>query len=111
MKVCVAGASGAVGRRLIPCALASIECGAPSVYNIVDEEPAPVAEWLPTLAVALGGPAAPARSCLRGWLVLGEHGVALTQIRGASNATAKRELVWQPGWPSWRDGFRRALAR
>jgi nucleoside-diphosphate-sugar epimerase len=90
--------------------LAAIERGAPGVYNIVDDDPAPVSEWLPALAAAVGAkpprhiPAFVAR------VAIGEHGVALmTQVRGASNAKAKRELGWRPQYPSWRTGFREAL--
>lgn len=85
--------------------------GAPGIYNIVDDEPAPVSEWLPELARAIG-----ARPPLRvpAWMarpLIGEHGVAMmTQIRGASNAKAKRELGWKPAWPTWREGFRTGLS-
>ena len=71
-----------------------------------DDEPAPVSQWLPVLASAIG-----AKPPLRvptwiGRLVGGEVAVAMmTQIRGASNAKAKRELGWQPRHASWRDGF------
>jgi nucleoside-diphosphate-sugar epimerase len=90
--------------------LAAIERGKPGLYNIVDDDPAPVAEWLPALAAAIG--AKPPRR-VPAWvarLFVGEHGVVLmTEGRGASNAKAKRELGWQPAYPSWRDGFRRGL--
>jgi len=86
--------------------------GAPGTYNIVDDEPAPVREWLPALAAAVG--AKPPRRIPR-WLarlVAGEAGVALmTEIRGASNAKAKRELGWTPRYPSWRQGFVDAYSR
>jgi nucleoside-diphosphate-sugar epimerase len=84
----------------------ALERGEPGVYNIVDDEPAPVREWLPALAAAIG--AKPPRRVPR-WLarlVAGEPGVALmTDIRGASNAKAKRELGWTLRYPSWRQGF------
>jgi nucleoside-diphosphate-sugar epimerase len=86
------------------------ERGAPGVYNIVDDEPAQVSEFLPVLADAIG--AKPPRHVPEwlGRLLSGEAGVAMmTTIRGASNAKAKRELGWEPLWPSWRDGFRRGL--
>jgi nucleoside-diphosphate-sugar epimerase len=90
--------------------LAAIEHGAPGIYNIVDDDPAPVAEWLPYLAEVIGAKP-PLR--LPGWLVrpmLGEHGMAMmTTIRGASNAKAKRELDWRLAYPSWRQGFRTGL--
>jgi nucleoside-diphosphate-sugar epimerase len=87
----------------------AVERGAPGVYNIVDDEPAPVREWLPALAAAIG--AKPPRKVPR-WLarlVAGESGVVLmTEIRGASNAKAKRELGWMLQHPSWRQGFAEA---
>ena len=88
----------------------ALERGEPGVYNIVDDEPAAVAEWLPYLAQCLG--ARPPRR-VPAWLArlaIGDVGISMmTQIRGSSNAKAKRELGWQPAWPSWRDGFRRGL--
>jgi nucleoside-diphosphate-sugar epimerase len=84
----------------------AVERGASGIYNVVDDDPAPVREWLPALADALG--AEPPRHVPRwlGRLAAGEPGVALmTEIRGASNAKAKRELGWQLRYPSWRLGF------
>jgi nucleoside-diphosphate-sugar epimerase len=84
--------------------------GAPGIYNIVDDDPAPVAEWLPELARIVG-----AKPPMRvpAWLakpLIGEHGVSLmTKVRGSSNAKAKRELGWEPKYPSWREGFRTGL--
>ena len=84
----------------------ALEHGEPGVYNVVDDEPAPVREWLPVLADALG--AAPPRHVPR-WvarLVAGDAAVLMgTASRGASNAKAKRELAWTPRHPSWREGF------
>jgi nucleoside-diphosphate-sugar epimerase len=84
----------------------------PGIYNIVDDEPAPVRDWLPVLAEALG--AKPPRH-FPAWLArlfAGEAGVVMgTQSRGASNARAKRELGWTPVYPSWRDGFFAAYAK
>jgi len=81
------------------------------IYNIVDDEPAPVREWLPVLAKALG--AKPPRHFPR-WLArlfAGEAAVMMgTDSRGASNAKAKRELGWTPRHPSWREGFVAAYA-
>ena len=78
----------------------------PAIYNIVDDDPAPVREWLPVLAQALG--AKPPRRFPR-WLarlLAGEAAVVMgTDARGASNAKAKRELEWTPRHPTWRDGF------
>ena len=87
----------------------ALERGASGIYNIVDDEPAPVREWLPALAEAIG--AKPPRRIPRwlGRLAAGEVGVALmTEVRGASNAKAKRELGWSLRYPSWRQGFRAA---
>jgi nucleoside-diphosphate-sugar epimerase len=87
----------------------ALERGDPGIYNIVDDEPAPVREWLPALAATIG--AKPPRRVPR-WLarlLAGEAGIALmTEIRGASNAKAKRELGWTLRHPSWRQGFRAA---
>ncbi|HKY11893.1 MAG TPA: NAD(P)-dependent oxidoreductase [Gaiellaceae bacterium] len=89
----------------------ALENGAAGIYNIVDDEPAPVREWLPALAAAIG--AKPPRRIPR-WLarlVAGEAGVALmTEARGASNAKAKGELGWALRYPSWRQGFRVAYS-
>src|SRR6185312_12110530 len=77
----------------------------PAIFNIVDDDPAPVREWLPVLADALG--AKPPRH-VPAWLarlVAGEAAVVMgTQVRGASKA--KGELGWTPHFASWRDGFR-----
>jgi nucleoside-diphosphate-sugar epimerase len=84
----------------------AVEHGAPGIYHAVDDEPAPVREWLPVAADAVG-----AKRPLRlprwlGRLVAGEAAtVMMTEARGASNAKAKRELGWRPRYPSWRRGF------
>jgi nucleoside-diphosphate-sugar epimerase len=91
-------------------ALAALERDAPGVYNIVDDDPAPAHEWLPVLAAAAG--AKPPRRIPRwlGKLVAGEAVATLmTEIRGASNAKAKRELGWTPAYPTWREGFADSL--
>jgi 2-alkyl-3-oxoalkanoate reductase len=89
----------------------ALEHDGPAVYNIVDDEPAPVREWLPVLAEALG--AKPPRR-FPVWLArlfAGEAGVVMgTEARGASNAKAKRELDWTLRYPSWRQGFAEAYA-
>jgi len=80
------------------------------IYNIVDNEPAPVREWLPVLASALD--AKPPRRIPRwlGRLAAGEMAtVMMTDVQGASNGKAKRELGWQPHYPSWRQGFAQGL--
>ena len=88
----------------------AVERGEPGVYYIVDDEPAPVREWLPVLASALD--AKPPRRIPRwlGRLAAGEAAtVMMTEARGASNAKAKRELGWQPRYASWRQGFAQGL--
>jgi nucleoside-diphosphate-sugar epimerase len=90
--------------------VAAVEGGPAGIYNVVDDEPAPVSEWAPLLAAAVG-----ARRPLRvprwvGRLAAGEWAaVAMTEIRGASNDRAKRELGWQLRYPSWRQGFAEGL--
>ena len=87
-------------------AVAAIAGGSPGIYNICDDEPAPVAEWLPVLARCTGARPPWHVPAWLGRLAAGEAGLLLmTQVRGSSNAKAKRELGWQPVWPSWRDGF------
>jgi 2-alkyl-3-oxoalkanoate reductase len=84
----------------------ALERGEPGIYNVVDDDPAPVRDWLPALAAAIG--AKPPRRIPR-WLarlVAGEAAVVLmTESRGASNAKAKRKLGWELRYPSWREGF------
>ncbi len=86
--------------------VAAIERGERGIYNIVDDDPAPVAAWLPELARQLGAPKPWRVPRFVGRLVAGEAGaVLMTEARGASNAKAKRELGWEPRHPSWRQGF------
>ena len=86
--------------------VAAIEHGSRGVYNVVDDDPAPVAEWLPALAQTLGAKKPMRVPRFVGRLFAGEVGVVMmTNTRGASNAKAKRELAWHPGHPSWRQGF------
>jgi 2-alkyl-3-oxoalkanoate reductase len=86
--------------------LVAIERGGAGIYNVVDDDPAPLREWLPLFAEANG-----ARPPLRvpAWLarlVAGDFVAGMaTALRGASNAKAKRELGWEPRWSSWRSGF------
>jgi nucleoside-diphosphate-sugar epimerase len=90
--------------------VAAIEHGERGIYNIVDDEPAPVSVWLPAAADALG--AKPPRRLPRwlGRIAAGEAAaVMMTEIRGASNKKAKRELGWTPRYPSWRQGFVKGL--
>jgi nucleoside-diphosphate-sugar epimerase len=86
--------------------VAAVTHGRRGVYNIVDDDPAPVAAWLPALARTLGAKQPLRVPRLVGRLFAGEVGVVMmTDARGASNAKAKRELGWQPKHPSWRQGF------
>ncbi|HEY1301377.1 MAG TPA: NAD(P)-dependent oxidoreductase [Stellaceae bacterium] len=91
--------------------LAAVEQAPSGLFNITDDEPAPVREWLPFLVRAIG--AAPPRH-LPGWLgrlLIGRHGMALmNETRGAANAKAKSALGWQPRYATWREGFRTGLA-
>jgi 2-alkyl-3-oxoalkanoate reductase len=90
--------------------VASLERGAPGIYNIVDDEPAPLREWLPVYVEALGARRPRRVPTFLARLVAGPFAAAFaTQLRGASNAKAKRELGWEPRYPSWRQGFREAL--
>jgi nucleoside-diphosphate-sugar epimerase len=85
---------------------AAIEHGARGVYNVVDDDPAPVADWLPALAQELDAKKPMRVPRFVGRLFAGEAGVVMmTDVRGASNAKAKRELAWRPAHPSWRQGF------
>jgi nucleoside-diphosphate-sugar epimerase len=86
--------------------VAAISHGDPGIYNIVDDEPAPVSTWLPALAQAVGAKPPYKVPVWLGKLAIGEGGVSMmTMIRGGSNAKAKRELGWQPTYTSWRRGF------
>lgn len=91
-------------------AVAALTKATPGIYNIVDDDPAPVSEWLPYLAHAIG-----AKPPIRvpNWLarlLIGEHvDMLMNEIRGVSNGKAKRELNWTPKWSSWRQGFRDGL--
>ncbi len=84
----------------------AIEGRGRGVYNVVDDEPAAVAEWLPAAAAAWGGSAPRRVPRWLGRLFAGEFAtVMMTEARGASNAKAKRELGWAPRYASWREGF------
>jgi len=91
-------------------AVAAVERGATGIYNVCDDDPAPLAEWLPACAEALG--AKPPRRVpvwLANWIA-GKQAVGMaTRLEGASNEKAKRELGWQLKYPSWRQGFSEAL--
>jgi nucleoside-diphosphate-sugar epimerase len=90
--------------------VAAVERGAPGVYNVADDDPAPMSEWVSAFAQAAG--AKPPRR-VPVWLaklVGGREVTALAlELRGVSNQKAKRELAWEPAWPSWRTGFPESL--
>jgi len=91
-------------------AIAAIERGQPGVYNVSDDEPAPVATWLPDLAAAVGAKPPRHVPVWLGRLAAGDVGVSMmTQIRGTSNAKAKAELAWAPRYQTYREGFRDGL--
>jgi nucleoside-diphosphate-sugar epimerase len=88
----------------------AVEHGTRGIYNITDDAPAPVSEWLPYLAEQVGAKPPRRVPVWLGRLLAGEVGVSMmTKIRGSSNAKAKRALGWQLSWPSWREGFRYGL--
>jgi nucleoside-diphosphate-sugar epimerase len=86
--------------------VAAVERGVPGTYNVVDDEPAPMREWVPVFCEAVGAKKPMRVPVWLARLIAGAAPVAsATQLRGASNANAKSELGWQPGYPSWREGF------
>jgi 2-alkyl-3-oxoalkanoate reductase len=86
--------------------LAAVDRGAPGVYNVVDSDPAPVAEWLPYLANILGAKPPLRMPAWLGRLLAGEFVVTqMTSWRGSSNEKARKELGWEPRYASWREGF------
>ena len=98
-----------VARRFFAAAAtaAAVTRGAPGIYNIVDDDPAPVREWLPYLAECLGAKAPMRAPAWLGGLLAGQLVVSLmTRARGSVNEKAKQELGWAPQYASWRDGFR-----
>jgi nucleoside-diphosphate-sugar epimerase len=87
--------------------VAAVGRGAPGIYNVVDDDPAPVADWLPYLAGVLGAKPPLRVPAWLGRLLAGEFVAAqMTSSRGYSNEKAKKELGWEPQYPSWREGFR-----
>jgi len=90
--------------------VAAVDRGAPGIYNVVDDEPATEREWLPVYAAALGAKPPLKVPTWVARMVAGRFAVIMaTELRGASNAKAKRELGWEPRYPSWRTGFSEAL--
>ena len=91
--------------------VAAVEGGAPGIYNVVDDQPAAAADWLPGLAEAVGAKRPMRVPRWLGRIMAGEAAVTMmTETRGASNAKAKSELGWAPRYPTWRDGFAHGLA-
>lgn len=90
--------------------VAAVSHGDPGIYNVVDDEPASVSTWLPALADAVGAKPPYKVPAWLGKLAIGDGGVSMmTKIRGGLNAKAKRQLGWQPIYPSWRRGFAEGL--
>ncbi len=92
--------------------VAAVERGAAGTYNVADDEPAPMREWVPVFCEAVGAKKPRRVPVWLARLVAGSAAVgSATGMRGASNAKAKRELGWQPAYPSWREGFADPAAR
>lgn len=86
--------------------LATVDRSVLGVFNVVDDDPAPVRDWLPALAELVGAPAPRAVPPWLARLAVGGWGAAvMTRLVGAANARARKELDWEPAYPSWRDGF------
>jgi nucleoside-diphosphate-sugar epimerase len=87
--------------------IAAVGRGAPGIYNVVDSDPAPVAQWLPYLAQVAGAKPPLRVPAWAGRLLAGEFVVTqMTSVRGSSNEKARKDLGWEPRYPSWREGFR-----
>jgi nucleoside-diphosphate-sugar epimerase len=90
--------------------VAALERGRPGVYNVVDDEPAPLREWLPVYAAALGAKPPRRVPAFVARLAAGRMAAEMaTALRGASNAKARAELGWAPAHPSWRTGLPASL--
>ncbi|NLF76914.1 MAG: NAD(P)-dependent oxidoreductase, partial [Chloroflexi bacterium] len=88
----------------------AMNAGRPGIYNIVDDDPAPIRVWLPVVAALCGAPRPMALPAIIGRLAAGRWGYYfMTEQRGASNARARQQLDWRPQYASWRDGFRAEL--
>jgi nucleoside-diphosphate-sugar epimerase len=90
--------------------VAAIERGAPGIYNVTDDEPAPANEWMPAFAEAVGAKPPRRVPLWLGRIAAGRNADAMETMRGASNAKAKRELGWAPRYATWRQGFSEGLA-
>ena len=108
-----AGRGVVVARHVDDAARATVAAltrGQARAYNVVDDDPAPVSQWLPALAEALAAPRPLRVPALVALPVAGSYGVAsMTRAQGASNELARRELGWTPQYASWREGFRTGL--
>ena len=89
----------------------ALDAAGPAIYNITDDEPAPMREWLPALAAALGAKPPFRVPAWVGRLAMGKTLTMMTEARGASNAKAKKELVWTLRYPTWRTGFPASYGR
>jgi nucleoside-diphosphate-sugar epimerase len=89
----------------------ALDAVGPALYNITDDEPAPMRDWLPGLAAAIGAKPPRHVPTWLGGLLMGGMLPVMTQARGASNAKARKELGWTPRYPSWREGFPASFAR
>jgi 2-alkyl-3-oxoalkanoate reductase len=90
--------------------MAALEHRGPATYNVVDDEPAAISEWVPVYTGVIGAPTPWRVPTWVGRLAAGPIAVQMTnELRGASNARIKRELGWQPKYASWREGFSAAL--
>jgi nucleoside-diphosphate-sugar epimerase len=89
----------------------ALDAGEPGVYNVTDDDPAPMRDWLPALAAALGAKRPYQVPLWVGRLFMGQTLTMVTEARGASNAKARKELGWTPCYSSWRDGFPAAFRR
>ncbi len=88
----------------------AMNAGRPGIYNIVDDDPAPIRVWLPVVAALCGAPRPMPLPAIIGRLAAGRWGYYfMTEQRGASNTRAKQQLDWRPQYASWRDGFRAEL--
>jgi nucleoside-diphosphate-sugar epimerase len=88
----------------------AVEHGTRGIYNVVDDEPAPISEWLPVLAKSLGAKPPRHVPLFLARLFGGEvTAIMMSDLRGSSNTKAKRELGWKPRYPSWREGFAKGL--
>jgi nucleoside-diphosphate-sugar epimerase len=87
-----------------------VDRGPAGIYNVCDDDPAPMSEWLPAYAEAIGAKPPRRAPVWLASLVAGRMAAeAATRLEGASNAKAKRDLGWEPRYPSWRQGFREGL--